>query len=83
VRNWVRNRHRADAPNASPPLQAGPRSALGIRRLAFAAVLVLALAIPSDATRDVPSVYGARHPGLAHSRVYPPLAGPDTPLAAR
>jgi phosphatidylglycerol---prolipoprotein diacylglyceryl transferase len=47
-------------------------------RVAFAALLFFCLVIPSDATRDVPSTYGRRHPGLTHSRLYPqlqPLAG--------
>jgi phosphatidylglycerol:prolipoprotein diacylglycerol transferase len=43
-------------------------------RLAFAALVVLALVIPSDATRDIPDRYGARHPGLAHTAIYPALA---------
>ena len=43
------------------------------RRLALAAVLAIPVVIPSDATRDVPATYGARHPRLAHSRLYPPL----------
>lgn len=43
------------------------------RRLAFACVLAGALAIPSDATRDIADLYGKRHPGLAHSAMYPPI----------
>jgi phosphatidylglycerol---prolipoprotein diacylglyceryl transferase len=43
------------------------------QRLAFAAILTFALAIPSDATRDVPATYAHRHPGLQHSSIYPPL----------
>jgi hypothetical protein len=31
------------------------------------------MTIPSDATRDVPATYGTRHPGLAHSLLYPAL----------
>jgi phosphatidylglycerol:prolipoprotein diacylglycerol transferase len=45
-------------------------------QLAFAAVLVLALSIPSDATRDVPARYGLRHEGLRHTVLYPVLTLP-------
>ena len=47
----------------------GGRSA----RLAFAALVVLALVIPSDATRDIPARYGERHPGLTYSAIYPQI----------
>ena len=40
-------------------------------RLAFVAVILLSLAIPSDATRDIPTRYGQRHAGLTHSSLYP------------
>jgi phosphatidylglycerol:prolipoprotein diacylglycerol transferase len=40
-------------------------------RLAFAVCLAIALVIPSDATRDIPSKYGRRHPGLHYSILYP------------
>jgi phosphatidylglycerol:prolipoprotein diacylglycerol transferase len=40
-------------------------------RIAFAALVVLALTIPSDATRDVPARYTHRHEGLTYSRLYP------------
>ncbi len=64
ARNWMRR----EAPTPVPvTVEAGP----GWRRLAFAAVLAVALVIPSDATRDVPELYGKRHPGLVHSRLYP------------
>ncbi len=43
------------------------------RRMAFATCLLVALVIPSDATRDVPALYGTRHPGLTHSSMYPPI----------
>jgi len=50
-----------------------PNSAPGWRRWAFVTILVFAMVIPSDATRDVPERYGRRHPGLAHSVLYPDL----------
>jgi phosphatidylglycerol:prolipoprotein diacylglycerol transferase len=48
-------------------------AAPGWRRWAFVTVLLFAMVIPSDATRDVPERYGHRHPGLAHSTFYPNL----------
>jgi phosphatidylglycerol:prolipoprotein diacylglycerol transferase len=43
------------------------------RPWALAALAALALVIPSDATRDVPALYGDRHPGLEYSAWYPRL----------
>jgi phosphatidylglycerol:prolipoprotein diacylglycerol transferase len=43
-------------------------------RLLLAAVLVFCLTIPSNWTQDIPARYGKRHPGLVHSRLYPPLS---------
>jgi hypothetical protein len=39
--------------------------------MALAAILLFVLVIPSDATRDIPSRYGHRHPGLEYSAMYP------------
>ena len=47
---------------------------LGWRKCALAAVCLVPLVIPSDATRDVPATYGKRHPGLEHSWMYPNVA---------
>lgn len=47
--------------------------ALVAKRLAYALVIASCLLIPSDWTQDVPARYGDRHPGLEHSRMYPPL----------
>lgn len=52
------------------------RGGLGVRRVAFALLLALPLVIPSDWTQDVPARYGARHPGLEHSALYPAIAAP-------
>ena len=41
------------------------------QRLAFAGLLAFCLTIPSNWTQDIPARYGARHPGLEHSRLYP------------
>ena len=60
-------------PGASPPPHREPPAAAGWRRWAFAALLAGALVIPSDATRDIPDEYKARHAGLVHTRMYPDL----------
>jgi hypothetical protein len=41
------------------------------RRVAFSAIILFSLLIPSDWTADVPARYGKRHPGLTHSVFYP------------
>lgn len=72
VRNIRRGRRAGDMPSTRP---SAPRLEPGTawQRLAWAAILLVALVIPSDATRDVPLRYAARHPGLQHSTIYPPL----------
>jgi phosphatidylglycerol---prolipoprotein diacylglyceryl transferase len=60
-------------PGPSAPTPAEPEAGPGWRIPAFAAILLFVLTIPSDATRDVPTTYGARHPGLVHSALYPRL----------
>ena len=74
---WLRNRQRAVMTPEALAAAVAPEPAAGPRwrhRMALAAVLLLPLIIPSDAVRDVPVRYGARHPGLAHSAIYPPIA---------
>ncbi len=66
VRAPVRVPARAAAGADSP-------AGLGWRRAAFAAILLGAMVLPSDAARDVPVEYGQRHHGLEHSWLYPPL----------
>ena len=46
------------------------------RQRLFACVVLGSMVIASDATRDVPATYGKRHPGLEHSRLYPPILNP-------
>ncbi|MYN66732.1 MAG: prolipoprotein diacylglyceryl transferase [Acidobacteria bacterium] len=46
---------------------------LAAQRLAFAGLLAFCLTIPSNWTQDVPARYGARHPGLEHSWLYPEI----------
>ena len=58
------------------PIRRMPESRRGLvwRRAALAAICLVPLVIPSDATRDVPVTYGARHAGLEHSSMYPAIA---------
>ena len=59
-------------PPATLPARPSATLARGLLcRLAFVAVILLSLAIPSDATRDIPTRYGQRHAGLTHSWLYP------------
>jgi phosphatidylglycerol:prolipoprotein diacylglycerol transferase len=66
VKSWWR-------PGVRPQVTPEPTAPAGWRRWAFVGVLVFAVVIPSDATRDVPERYGRRHPGLSHSSLYPNL----------
>ena len=54
-----------ERPEDAPPLLA--------QRLAFAGLLAFCLTIPSNWTQDIPARYGARHPGLEHSWLYPKI----------
>ena len=40
-------------------------------RAALVAILLFSLTMPSNWTQDIPARYGARHPGLKHSVIYP------------
>jgi hypothetical protein len=70
-RRLGRLRHAARVPTRVPP--ALDRPPLAVQRVLFAALLASCLTIPSNWTRDVPAHYGARHPGLQHWWLYPPL----------
>jgi phosphatidylglycerol:prolipoprotein diacylglycerol transferase len=50
-----------------------PRPLAAASSFAFAALVLISLIIPSDATRDIPARYGHRHHGLSYSHVYPQL----------
>jgi phosphatidylglycerol:prolipoprotein diacylglycerol transferase len=50
------------------------------QRVAFVAVLLFCLTIPSNWTQDVPTHYAKRHEGLRHSWIYPQI---DTSPNAR
>lgn len=71
---WVRRRPAAvpEAAPAGPDRDPGGRG-LAWRRGLFAVLLLFPLVIPSDWTQDVPARYGARHPGLEHSALYPEI----------
>ncbi len=66
----------APAPRAADPGPTWPQ------RLIFAALLAACLLMPSNWTQDVPRRYGARHPGLHHSRMYPALDYAPPPATA-
>jgi hypothetical protein len=53
----------------------GPREepARPWQRVAFGALLLFCLTIPSNWTQDVPAHYGRRHEGLRHSWLYPAI----------
>jgi phosphatidylglycerol:prolipoprotein diacylglycerol transferase len=70
-----RNRRRPMTRVAVPVAQEHA-SGLWWRRALFAGVVLGSMSIASDATRDVPADYGKRHPGLEHSRMYPPIPNP-------
>ena len=70
--------HRAGARGKVPDTPAevpdAPPRSLTLRRVALVLLLLFCLLMPSDWTQDVPRRYGKRHPGLRHSRLYPPIA---------
>ena len=56
------------------PLPAGADSPPTFaQRAAFAVLLMSCLTIPSNWTQNIPVRYGARHAGLTHSWLYPPI----------
>ncbi|CAN5735236.1 N/A [soil metagenome] len=66
--NIYRSKRTTEGQQTSAPL---PEGRIMPRRIAFAAICVLPLIIPSDATRDIPATYGNRHAGLKHNWMYP------------
>ena len=72
----VRSRRRGTSSAGRPTVLAAEpaRDAVPLwaKRLCLALLLAFCLVIPSDWTQDVPARYGKRHPGLEHSRWYPP-----------
>jgi hypothetical protein len=59
-----------------PVTEIAPGRGLWWRRGLLAAVVLFSIVIASDATRDIPSRYGKRHPGLFYSRMYPHIQHP-------
>lgn len=73
---WFYRRRGQGRKPAEPPPSAIAKpeaSGLGSRRLALVLLLLVPTVIPSDWTQDVPARYGARHPGMTHSWLYPPI----------
>lgn len=68
--NIYRNRNGRSSTTDPPMIKESP---LFARKIALAAICLLPLIIPSDATRDVPVTYGKRHPNLEHSWMYPDI----------
>jgi phosphatidylglycerol:prolipoprotein diacylglycerol transferase len=73
--NWARHRGESarDRAAATLPFAAESEAPAGWRRPVFVALLLFVLVIPSDATRDIPSLYGHRHPGLTYTAMYPKI----------
>lgn len=70
----------ATAPRPVIPPDAMQAGGLAWRRLAFAALLLFSLVLPSDWTQDIPARYGHRHAGLGYSALYPRLAAAPEPV---
>jgi phosphatidylglycerol:prolipoprotein diacylglycerol transferase len=75
---WLyRKARHADAaerpPGTETRVATGSDDGIWLKRTIFVLLLVLPTVIPSDWTQDVPARYGARHPGMAHSAIYPPI----------
>ncbi len=66
-------RFRSYKPDTHPEQIEYGEPKISVRKFGFAALVLLPLMIPSDATRDVPFTYGKRHAGLEHSWIYPPI----------
>jgi phosphatidylglycerol---prolipoprotein diacylglyceryl transferase len=69
-RRLGRLRHSAVAEDT---VRTSPLAALWWQPVLLAAILVFCLFIPSNWTQNVPDRYGARHPGLHHSWMYPDI----------
>jgi phosphatidylglycerol:prolipoprotein diacylglycerol transferase len=71
---WARRHRDATARPAAAPLDHRPgNKGLRWRRIALALLALFPMVIPSDWTQDVPARYGARHPGLEYSLLYPSI----------
>jgi len=70
-----RNRRRPMARLTLPVALENP-AGVWWRRVLLAVVILGSMVVASDGTRDIPAKYGTRHPGLEHSRMYPPIPNP-------
>jgi hypothetical protein len=75
IRSRLRRQGRLKPLRAYPPPDPATisRTPTMLQGLALAGLLLFCLTIPSNWTQDVPAHYGARHPGLHHSWLYPPI----------
>ncbi len=71
VRSRLRRLGRLGSPSRPARGPHVERPPLPIQRVAFAALLLGCLTIPSNWTQDIPARYGKRHSGLRHSLIYP------------
>ena len=70
ARNWWRTR---SGSSERPIVVNEPPARPGWRVPAFLAILLFSLVVASDATRDIPKVYGQRHAGLKYTAIYVPI----------
>jgi phosphatidylglycerol:prolipoprotein diacylglycerol transferase len=81
LRRQGRLRHAVQMPEPLPP--GADRPATWTQRVAFACLLAFCVTIPSNWTQNVPVRYGARHPALVHSWLYPDIEwAPPTATSA-
>jgi phosphatidylglycerol:prolipoprotein diacylglycerol transferase len=73
--NWARHRGRLGARSSRrrSPVCGRVRGARGLAKTRLRRAAVFVLVIPSDATRDIPSRYGHRHPNLTYTAMYPKI----------
>ena len=83
-RSRLRRLGRLKGSPATIPSPSGSPQAMPLvsQRIAFVCLLAFCLTIPSNWTQDIPSRYGARHPGLEHSWLYPMIDTTARPRAA-
>jgi phosphatidylglycerol:prolipoprotein diacylglycerol transferase len=75
VRSRLRRlgRLKSKARMADPLAPGADAPAHWAQRVGFSCLLAFCLTIPSNWTQNIPLRYGARHPGLTHSWLYPPI----------
>ena len=75
-----RSRDEAAVPRVTNSQEIMLSNGLVLRRLAFAALLLFSLVMPSDWTQNVPARYGHRHAGLVYSAIYPKIVASPAPV---